>query len=195
MEMAEAKSKSWPRRCGFACAMKLNNCNHLLTFLAWGQSCFDEKTNSISFLLLQYILRKHKFQSFITFQFTFFHTKSREIVGHFISIRRNAFWNGNRNISLNCCSIARKDSVKPAKPLINFWKKRATRQFLTFLTKTLIQVFMFVFQYREERFRQTSESTNSRVLWWSLGQTCILLVMGAWQMRHLKSFFEAKKLV
>merc|ERR1712062_269626 len=50
-------------------------------------------------------------------------------------------------------------------------------------------------RYREERFRQTSESTNSRVLWWSLGQTCILLVMGGWQMRHLKSFFEAKKLV
>ncbi|XP_074599286.1 transmembrane p24 trafficking protein eclair [Brevipalpus obovatus] len=50
-------------------------------------------------------------------------------------------------------------------------------------------------RYREERFRQTSESTNSRVLWWSLGQTFILAVMGIWQMRHLKGFFEAKKLV
>merc|ERR1712226_1609693 len=50
-------------------------------------------------------------------------------------------------------------------------------------------------RYREERFRQTSESTNQRVLWWSLGQTAILMIMGAWQMRHLKSFFEAKKLV
>ena len=50
-------------------------------------------------------------------------------------------------------------------------------------------------QYREERFRSTSESTNGRVLWWSLAQTCVLLAMGYWQMRHLKSFFEAKKLV
>jgi len=50
-------------------------------------------------------------------------------------------------------------------------------------------------RYREERFRQTSESTNSRVLWWSIGQTAILLGMGFWQMKHLKSFFEAKKLV
>jgi hypothetical protein len=33
------------------------------------------------------------------------------------------------------------------------------------------------------------------VLWWSLGQTVILVVMGAWQIRHLKKFFEAKKLV
>ncbi|KAM7362037.1 transmembrane p24 trafficking protein eclair [Cochliomyia hominivorax] len=50
-------------------------------------------------------------------------------------------------------------------------------------------------RYREERFRQTSESTNSRVLWWSVSQTVVLVCMGFWQMRHLKSFFEAKKLV
>uniref|UniRef100_A0A1W7RAK0 Transmembrane emp24 domain-containing protein eca n=1 Tax=Hadrurus spadix TaxID=141984 RepID=A0A1W7RAK0_9SCOR len=50
-------------------------------------------------------------------------------------------------------------------------------------------------RYREERFRQTSESTNQRVLWWSVAQTGILLAMGFWQMKHLKSFFQAKKLV
>merc|ERR1711931_394294 len=50
-------------------------------------------------------------------------------------------------------------------------------------------------RYREERFRNTSESTNQRVLWWSIAQTAILLLTGFWQMRHLKGFFEAKKLV
>jgi len=50
-------------------------------------------------------------------------------------------------------------------------------------------------RYREERFRQTSESTSQRVLWWSIAQTVILLLTGFWQMRHLKGFFEAKKLV
>jgi len=50
-------------------------------------------------------------------------------------------------------------------------------------------------RYREERFRQTSESTNKRVLWWSLAQTIVLVCMGFWQMRHLKTFFETKKLV
>ncbi|MGH0162045.1 UNVERIFIED_CONTAM: hypothetical protein FKN15_070482 [Acipenser sinensis] len=50
-------------------------------------------------------------------------------------------------------------------------------------------------RYREEHFRMTSESTNQRVLWWSITQTVILLITGIWQMRHLKSFFEAKKLV
>lgn len=50
-------------------------------------------------------------------------------------------------------------------------------------------------RYREERFRHTSESTNSRVLWWSIAQIFVLICMSCWQMRHLKSFFEAKKLV
>lgn len=48
---------------------------------------------------------------------------------------------------------------------------------------------------RESRFRQTSESTNSRVLWWSIMQIALLIVAGLFQMRHLKGFFEAKKLV
>jgi len=50
-------------------------------------------------------------------------------------------------------------------------------------------------RYREERFRKTSESTNSRVFYWSFGQMIILIGMGMWQMKHLKSFFQAKKLV
>ncbi|XP_032320862.1 transmembrane emp24 domain-containing protein 9 isoform X3 [Camelus ferus] len=50
-------------------------------------------------------------------------------------------------------------------------------------------------RWREEHFRQTSESTNQRVLWWSILQTLILVATGVWQMLHLKSFFKAKKLV
>ncbi len=64
------------------------------------------------------------------------------------------------------------------------------------LTPLKTTLFSSVFsQYREERFRMTSESTNQRVLWWSIAQTLILIVTGIWQMKHLKSFFEAKKLV
>lgn len=50
-------------------------------------------------------------------------------------------------------------------------------------------------QFREERFRTTSESTNQRVFWWSIAQLTILVCTGLWQMRHLRKFFEAKKLV
>jgi len=47
---------------------------------------------------------------------------------------------------------------------------------------------------REERFRDTSESTNSRVMWWSIAQTIVLLAAGAYQLTNLKGFFKTKKL-
>lgn len=50
-------------------------------------------------------------------------------------------------------------------------------------------------QEKEESFRQISENTNSKVLWWALMQTFILLAVGFWQMKRLKEFFIAKKLV
>jgi len=48
---------------------------------------------------------------------------------------------------------------------------------------------------REAVFRNTSESTNGRVMWWSIIQTSILVGAGIWQISHLKHFFKAKKLV
>ncbi|XP_022616008.1 transmembrane emp24 domain-containing protein 11-like [Seriola dumerili] len=48
---------------------------------------------------------------------------------------------------------------------------------------------------KEEVFRQISEDTNSKVLWWAVVQTSILLSVGFWQMKRLKDFFVAKKLV
>ncbi|XP_034037572.1 transmembrane emp24 domain-containing protein 11 [Thalassophryne amazonica] len=48
---------------------------------------------------------------------------------------------------------------------------------------------------KEEMFRQISEDTNSKVLWWAVVQTSILLSVGFWQLKRLKDFFIAKKLV
>jgi hypothetical protein len=33
------------------------------------------------------------------------------------------------------------------------------------------------------------------VLWWSVAQVSILVLTAAWQMRYLRGFFTAKKLV
>ncbi|XP_076980631.1 transmembrane emp24 domain-containing protein 11 isoform X1 [Tamandua tetradactyla] len=48
---------------------------------------------------------------------------------------------------------------------------------------------------REENFRMTSENTNGNVLCWAFAQTLILISVGLFQMKHLKDFFIAKKLV
>ncbi|RKP09937.1 emp24/gp25L/p24 family/GOLD-domain-containing protein [Thamnocephalis sphaerospora] len=48
---------------------------------------------------------------------------------------------------------------------------------------------------REAAFRDQSEHTNSRVVWWTFIQLGVLGATCFWQMRHLKYFFVAKKLV
>ncbi|XP_065592243.1 transmembrane emp24 domain-containing protein 11-like [Cyrtonyx montezumae] len=48
---------------------------------------------------------------------------------------------------------------------------------------------------REEKFRKTSEQTNSNILWWAVIQTLILVSIGIWQIKSLRDFFIAKKLV
>ncbi|PWN44943.1 hypothetical protein IE81DRAFT_310097 [Ceraceosorus guamensis] len=47
---------------------------------------------------------------------------------------------------------------------------------------------------READFRDLSELTNSRAIWWSAIQAVVLIATGVWQLRHLTVFFNEKKL-
>ncbi|KAF8528992.1 emp24/gp25L/p24 family/GOLD-domain-containing protein [Hysterangium stoloniferum] len=46
---------------------------------------------------------------------------------------------------------------------------------------------------RERVHRNTAESTNDRVKWWSIIQTIVLFAVVGWQIYYLKSFFEVKR--
>ncbi|GJJ78871.1 p24 family protein beta-1 [Entomortierella parvispora] len=48
---------------------------------------------------------------------------------------------------------------------------------------------------RERTHRNTAESTNSRVVWWSLFQSGILFLVCVFQITYLKRFFEVKRVV
>jgi len=48
---------------------------------------------------------------------------------------------------------------------------------------------------RERAHRNTNESTNSRVVWWSIFEVVMLLAMSAWQIYYLRRFFEVKRIV
>ncbi|TFK32797.1 emp24/gp25L/p24 family/GOLD-domain-containing protein [Crucibulum laeve] len=52
-------------------------------------------------------------------------------------------------------------------------------------------------QYQREReadYRDLSESTNARAVWYSVAQIIVLVGTCAWQLRHLKRFFEDRKM-
>ncbi|KAG0236038.1 p24 complex component [Actinomortierella wolfii] len=48
---------------------------------------------------------------------------------------------------------------------------------------------------RERTHRNTCESTNSRVVWWSLFQAGLLFAVCLFQITYLKRFFEVKRVV
>jgi hypothetical protein len=48
---------------------------------------------------------------------------------------------------------------------------------------------------RERTHRNTAESTNNRVKWWSVVQAIVLFLVCAWQIYYLKSFFEVKRVI
>nr|GAT53899.1 supernatant protein factor [Mycena chlorophos] len=48
---------------------------------------------------------------------------------------------------------------------------------------------------RERTHRNTAESTNSRVKWWSILQAIVIFAVVGWQVYYLKSFFEVKRVI
>ncbi|KAF9511241.1 hypothetical protein BS47DRAFT_1346956 [Hydnum rufescens UP504] len=52
-------------------------------------------------------------------------------------------------------------------------------------------------QYQREReaaFRDLSEATNFRAVWYCVGQIVVLVATCTWQLRHLRRFFEDRKM-
>ncbi|CAN3373186.1 hypothetical protein DIURU_001161 [Diutina rugosa] len=48
---------------------------------------------------------------------------------------------------------------------------------------------------REERMRNTNESTNSRVKWFSVLIILALIGLGVWQIQYLRTYFKAKHII
>eukprot|EP01063_Lacrimia_lanifica_P036477 TRINITY_DN7249_c0_g1_i1.p1 TRINITY_DN7249_c0_g1~~TRINITY_DN7249_c0_g1_i1.p1 ORF type:complete len:225 (+),score=97.76 TRINITY_DN7249_c0_g1_i1:55-675(+) len=51
------------------------------------------------------------------------------------------------------------------------------------------------FKDREMEMRDTSESTNSRSMWVTIISMTTFFLFGLWQVRHMKKYFQQKKLI
>jgi len=62
------------------------------------------------------------------------------------------------------------------------------------LSESIVKDFNYMRQ-REEEMRDTNESTNSRVLYFSIFSMCCLLGLATWQVLYLRKYFKSKKLI
>merc|ERR1712072_1396532 len=60
------------------------------------------------------------------------------------------------------------------------------------MSESIVQDFAFM-RRREEEMRDTNESTNSRVLYFSIFSMCCLLGLATWQVLYLRKYFKSKK--
>lgn len=62
------------------------------------------------------------------------------------------------------------------------------------LSEAIVQDFTLM-RKREEEMRDTNESTNNRVLYFSIFSMLCLLGLATWQVLYLRRYFKAKKLI
>ena len=48
---------------------------------------------------------------------------------------------------------------------------------------------------REQTLRDTNESTNTRVKWFGMGTTFLLIGLWVWQIMYLRAYFRSKHLI
>lgn len=48
---------------------------------------------------------------------------------------------------------------------------------------------------REQKLRDTNESTNERVKWFAFGTMGMLVALGVWQIIYLRAYFRSKHLI
>ncbi|CAJ1414863.1 unnamed protein product, partial [Effrenium voratum] len=48
---------------------------------------------------------------------------------------------------------------------------------------------------REAVHRETAESTNARVMWWTLAEVAVLIILAGFQVYYLRGYFENKQIV
>ncbi|KIW31687.1 hypothetical protein, variant 2 [Cladophialophora immunda] len=110
--------------------------------------------------------------------------------GKYIYCFSNEHWSANsKEVSFNVHGIVYvPESEAPQDPLET--EVRALSDLLAQVKDE--QAYIVV---RERTHRNTAESTNSRVKWWSIFQLGVLIGEGVFQVWWLKRFFEVKRVV
>ncbi|CEO60007.1 Putative Protein ERV25 [Penicillium brasilianum] len=109
-------------------------------------------------------------------------------------VGRNAIANPSREIDLDVeigadardwSSIQAQEKLKPVETDL----RRIEEMVADIVTE------MDYLRAREQRLRDTNESTNERVKWFAFGTMGMLVGLGAWQVVYLRAYFRSKHLI
>ena len=126
--------------------------------------------------------------------------------GKFVYCFSNEHWSANsKEVSFNVHGIVYvPESDTPSDPLEAEGKINGWYQWMPWLTQVVRRLSEVLSQVKDEQayivvrertHRNTAESTNSRVKWWSIFQLGVLIGEGIFQVWWLKRFFEVKRVV
>ncbi|KHN96993.1 ERV25 protein [Metarhizium album ARSEF 1941] len=62
------------------------------------------------------------------------------------------------------------------------------------LTEEIVQEMEYL-RHREQKLRDTNESTNNRVKWFGVTTTWVLIGLWVWQIMYLRAYFRSKHLI
>jgi p24 family protein beta-1 len=118
------------------------------------------------------------------------HSFEAGLDGKYVYCFSNEHWgSSNKDVSFNVHGIVYvPESEAPADPL-----EKEVRQLSELLAQVKDEQSYIV--VRERTHRNTAESTNARVKWWSIFQLGVLGAEGVFQVWWLKRFFEVKRVV
>ncbi|ERE73513.1 transmembrane protein Tmp21-like protein [Cricetulus griseus] len=91
-------------------------------------------------------------------------------------------------VTLRAVSLFQIAKVEKLKPL------EVELRRLEDLSESIVNDFAYM-KKREEEMRDTNESTNTRVLYFSIFSMFCLIGLATWQVFYLRRFFKAKKLI
>ncbi|KAF4549493.1 emp24/gp25L/p24 family/GOLD-like protein 1 [Elsinoe fawcettii] len=118
------------------------------------------------------------------------HSFTAPMDGKYTYCFSNEFWSANsKEVSFNVHGIVYvPESEAPGEPI-----EKEVKQMQELLEQVKDEQGYIV--VRERTHRNTAESTNARVKWWSIFQLGVLIGEGIFQVWWLKRFFEVKRVV
>ena len=118
------------------------------------------------------------------------HSFDASLDGKYIYCFSNEHWSaGHKDVSFNVHGIVYVPETEAHQDPL----EREVRQLSELLAQVKDEQSYIV--VRERMHRNTAESTNARVKWWSLAQLGVLVGEGVFQVWWLKRFFEVKRVV